>query len=160
VGIIRIDGSFDPENEKPSFARPLLLQLVFFYPAVLIAGLPFFALYDAFMKSVFGIVKRDDPLNALGVFIFIAVGFGVGWLVNRRLPSLSVAGEWVWLLPVTFFLVGFIHDVFWRCQFCSDARMLYFYSDGSDEGLTNLLVTWPAFSAEGYSLGVLLSGGT
>ena len=102
-------------------------------------------------------IKSESPLLAADAIIFGIVGLVLGWSTLTIRPFLRATAKWIWIVPVPLFVYGFLHDWLWPCKFCIDAKMLYFIPSGADEGLTTGLVTWPAFSLSGYSLGAWIT---
>jgi hypothetical protein len=94
-------------------------------------------------------IKRGSPLLAADAIIFGLVGLLLGWCTLTIRPSLLANARWIWIVPVPIFAFSFLHDWLWRCELCTDTKILYFYS----AGLTSGLITAPAFSLSGYSVG-------
>jgi hypothetical protein len=92
-------------------------------------------------------IKPDSPLRPGYCVIVGIVGLIFGWSTARAKPSMATTGKWIWIVPVPFFAYSFLHDWFWPCEFCPNAKTAYFYSAELE------LVTAPAFSLLGYSIG-------
>jgi hypothetical protein len=102
-------------------------------------------------------ISRDSPFRLGDLVMWGIVGLPAGWSVARAKLSIVGTGKWIWVLPVPILAYNFLHDWFWRCEFCRDATMVYFYSSAD---LTRGLITGPAFSLTGYSLGSWIAGRT
>jgi hypothetical protein len=100
-------------------------------------------LYDAH-------ISRDSPFRLGDLVMWGIVGLLAGWSVARAKLSVVGTGKWIWVLPVPILAYSFLHDWFWPCEFCPDATTVYFYSSAD---LTRGLITGPAFSLAGYSIG-------
>ena len=61
---------------------------------------------------------------------------------------MAPTGEWIWIVPAPIFAYSFLHDWFWPCKFCPAAKTAYFSSSAELQ-----LLTVPAFSLSGYSIG-------
>lgn len=92
---------------------------------------------------------RDSPLRLGGLLIVGIAGLGTGWATSRGIPSVVSTARWIWIIPVPLLAYGFLHDWLWRCQFCRDPLTTYFYPSHDLDGI----LTWPAFSLSGYSIG-------
>ena len=77
-----------------------------------------------------------------------AVGIILGWSCARAKTSMAPTGEWIWIVPAPIFAYSFLHDWFWPCKFCPAAKTAYFSSSAELQ-----LLTVPAFSLSGYSIG-------
>jgi hypothetical protein len=124
-------------------------QLLYGYVFVELFASAASPLYDAH-------IRRDSAFRVGDLVIRGMVGVLAGWLAARTKLSVVGTGKWIWILPVPILAYSFLHDWLWRCQFCTDAKTLYFYS----AGLTRDLVTFPAFSLSGYSIGSWIASRT
>ncbi len=141
--------------DRPSRGVPFILQLLLVYPCAALLAWPLLSLYDHEL-AVHGFGRGGDPMYALDAVFFAAAGLLLGWIAGRRWPQLRVSGRWIWIVPAVIFLWEFLPAWISPCRFCSDAKMLFFYSDGRDEGLSSALFTWPAVSIGAYSLAMYL----
>jgi hypothetical protein len=117
---------------------------------IVVGGGVIFALVRMYHDTVYNAqIKRGSPLRSGDAIIFGIAGLLVGWLTARAKLSVVASGKWIWIVPVPLFVCSFLHNWLWRCQFCPDAKTVYFYSSAGLDGM----LTWPAFSLSGYSIG-------
>lgn len=85
--------------------------------------------------------------------VFLYVGFFVGWIAAKLVPSLIPAGLWIWILPVAILSIGLFHAVVYHnfTGYFED-----FYVTGANEGLGVIFVTIPALASAGYSAGMVM----
>lgn len=137
------------ETDEPTFFDHFwwyLLQLIFSAPAVTIAGIPVWALLSALHLSSDYQPHRFAGIEALvGLFL----GMFAGSWMERRAPLLASSGRWIWLAPAILILPGVLS----RQLHPSVVPTLSEYWFG----LGALLITLPACSVTGYSVGMALA---
>jgi hypothetical protein len=94
-------------------------------------------LYAYFVLGMVSVLRTH--MRSSDLAIVTAVGSILGWSTAKAVASMAATGKWIWIVPVPFLAYNFIHDWFWPCKFCPDARAAYFYPSA---GLQ--LVTAPA----------------
>jgi hypothetical protein len=106
---------------------------------------------------------NGDPRRALVGGIFLVAGTIVGGISSVYRPALVPSGRWIWTAPVLLFVLVFGFDM--SRSDPSEAYtttsyiiMIYFYSNGNDEGLTSYFATYPALASIGYSFSMWLVG--
>lgn len=98
--------------------------------------------------------KEDSALRPLDIVIFLLAGLIVGSVTARVRPTTIPTGKWIWIIPVPVLAYSFLHDWLFPCQFCPDAKLVYFYSISDLNGIPR----WIASTLSGYSLGMWISG--
>ena len=121
-------------------------QLVLCYPATLLAGAPFsFVLYKCGLSG-------EHPSNVYfagyQALICLFLGPVIGWYAGRLASSFVSTGRWIWVAPAILLLWDIVASEF------PHSLPEYLFATGSNEGLGVFLLTLPACSATGYSLGM------
>ena len=139
--------------EKPSRGIAVLVvlaQMTLVYPVAALLSWPLLTLYSRLLLR-FGVHDLNNPLHAFDVLIFAILGAALGLLMSRLGSYIRRTGQWAGVVPFLVFLLGFIHDAVWSCDYCGDAKINYFVSGGT-EGLRTALITWPAICLAAYSI--------
>jgi len=139
-------------QERPAPVGAFIDQLMLVPIAIGILSLPLSRICSALIHALSS-AEEASPLEALNVVLLTAIGWCLGLLVSKHETAWRDAGRFIWVVPVGFFLFAFIVDTLSPPP-SVDVVANYFYPSGSDEGFTRLLVTDPAFSTIGYSLGL------
>jgi hypothetical protein len=142
---------FETKLEAPSKLPEILRyfgQLLCSYPAVMIAGAPFLLLL-----SLIGL-GGDHGFAGYKILVSLLVGPFVGRVVGRSSPELVRTGKWIWALPAIFVIPGIVSDLLRAGPWLPET----FFATSSNEGLAVYLISLPAFSAIGYSIGMALVG--
>lgn len=132
-------------------ASRYVAQLVFSYPAAMLASLPVTSLLAGFGFSG----DRGPGIHFAGYEILacLLLGTSVGWAVGRFQPSWVRTGQWIWIVPVMIVGPDFLRQI----HHLSLAYLPgYFFATGGNEGLEVYLFTLPTCAAAGYSLGMIL----
>ncbi|MGA2184890.1 MAG: hypothetical protein ABSH47_17870 [Bryobacteraceae bacterium] len=142
----------DRKRELLPTALRYFLQLVSSYPVVMLAGFPLSRLL-----SVFGLSGEHPSQTHFAGYLALSclfVGPFIGWVVGHKVPSFVPSGRWIWVLPTVIFCPGVAGDLLSRQQIPWLPESVF--ATGSNEGLGVFLVTLPACSALGYSIGMAL----
>jgi hypothetical protein len=120
----------------------------------MLAGAPFFALL-----SVLGF-GGEHPAHihfaGYDALVCLSVGLIAGWVIGCVSPTLVPSGRWIWVLPAIVSLPDMVREglasgpVPWLPE--------SWFVAGTNEGLGVYLLTLPACSALGYSIGMRLAG--
>jgi hypothetical protein len=78
-----------------------------------------------------------------------------GWITGRMAPSLAPTGRWTWVIGAMVLIPSIVHATATRPVPWLPEE---FFVTGANEGLSVVLLTLPACSAIGYSIGMLLLG--
>jgi len=120
---------------------------------------PFTALPVLMILSIVGErVGFELPRGAFGleiVLVPMALSFVMGWIAQRRWPWLFRAGRFVWILPVSMFIYGFLLSVYREPVVMVISE--YFLPSAGDEGVIKLFETMPTASSCGYVLGLIVA---
>jgi hypothetical protein len=136
-------------------AFPFILQLFVVPFLVGILALPLLGIFERLALNLFS-TRDGSPVIAFEVVIWLGVGFGIGKLVSTYLEALSATGQWIWVVSTGLFIATFGSDILMQPPFVN-VLSNYFYPTGSDEGFARALFTEPAFSAMGYSAGIVVA---
>lgn len=121
-------------------------QLVLCYPATLLVGAPF-----SFVLSRCGL-SGEHPSNVYfagyQALICFSIAPIIGWYAGRLVPALVSTGRWIWVAPAILLLWDIVASEF------PHRLPEYLFATGGNEGLGVFLLTLPACSATGYSLGM------
>ena len=127
------------------------IQLISAVPGVMVASIPFWA-----ALSALGLSAKYQPRGFAGyeALVSLFAGIPAGWWMARRVPRLISTGRWIWLAPAAVVLTGFLYEqlhagVPWLSAYLFASRV---------EGITVLMLTLPACSAMGYSIGMAFAG--
>lgn len=104
-----------------------------------------------------------EPLRSIiGIVWYFFIGWGLAFAlargIHRAFPRASLAGLWIWPLPLLIFTAVFIHDcgIFPMRQVMSE----FFYPGANGEAWWAFFVfTYPTCSCIVYSLGMLFARG-
>ncbi|PWU12078.1 MAG: hypothetical protein C5B51_01375 [Terriglobia bacterium] len=139
--------------EMPLLAKvwSFFLQLLIAIPGVMIASQPIVT-----ALSLFGLSTKRQPWEFAGFEAIVSLVTGVlaGRLTGARAPHMVSTGRWIWLPLATLIVPDILREqihpkpVPWLSEYL-------FASQG--EGLGVYLLTLPACSAIGYSLGISLT---
>ena len=144
--------------DRPGLWPPLLryfAQLFLCYPAVLIAARPFTALIRV-LGFTGDYPSRIHFAGYDALICLVVAGPIVGYLTGRFVPPLMGSGRWIWALPAAFLVWDSIDLALMVQTVPYLPGKLFAY--GGNEGLGVYLLTLPACSAMGYSLGMALVG--
>jgi hypothetical protein len=98
------------------------------------------------------------PLGIVGkliwyVFFVWGIGFYLALMVHRFFPRAAKEGRWVWVVPMSFFLLAFIRDALMSSL--PHVLTEFFYPGPNGEsGWALMLITYPTCAAILYSLGM------
>jgi hypothetical protein len=115
-------------------------------------------LVGLFFEGLLHIRATSLAADLLGYLIFSSVGFALGYVIQIGIPrSYQSAGRWVWVLPVSILVLGFI-DEFRRVS-ADKAIVDYFVGrpDIPDSGLGMVFFAWPAVATCFYSAGLVVA---
>lgn len=139
-------------SRLPSILR-YFSQLIVSYPLAMLAGLPLSA-----ALSVLGLGEHGQDIYFAGyrAMVCLVAGSFIGWIIGRRVPHLVPTGRWIWALPGFVVFLAIVGDflVSMSIPWLPET----FFATSSNEGLGVYLLTLPAFSALGYSVGMALVG--
>lgn len=129
-----------------------LAQGFVFYPLVLFGSLPIFATYRSSLiaKPIWNHLTGSHVADAL---VVLAVGVALGIVLGHLYPGLREMGVWIG----AFAAIPFLFECLSRALQSSAGPWEASHTPAGDEGLTVILVTLPAFSGLGYSVGLLVS---
>ncbi len=131
------------------------LQLISSYPATMLVVLPLAVLLGSFGLS------GDHPSHihfaGYEALLCLLVGPWIGYTAAWLAPTLAPTGRWMWV-PASPVVISLIVKAMLPPQRVPWLPEEFFVTAGN-EGLSVVLLTLPACSAMGYSIGVLLAGG-
>lgn len=88
-----------------------------------------------------------------------ALGLVLGFLVHRNSPKARATGRWIWVLPLSFLLLGILWDLYAVSVPYIFEDYFYWSHPGRNEGpLLRDLLTYPAWSSIWYSVGIVIAG--
>ncbi len=132
-----------------------LSQLVLSYPSTMFAAWTVSLLLSAFG---FPSGRHSGQIYFAGyqALLCLFVGPVVGRVIGNLLPGAITAGRWLWVLGVPVLVLALNHGAPHGPILTLPEE---FFSTGGNEGAGVFLVTLPACSAIGYSLGMALAPG-
>lgn len=144
---------FQPQGRQSSWAPFILQQVIsLFSGLVLLIALIAASVFIPGASPVLEVASRSD---AVGLSVLIGLSFSLGYLVQKRWPSSCRTGCWVWVIPVSLWVVSFATDL--MSKPLQQVAASYFDSSyGEDEHLPLVFGTVPTLSACAYAAGVSL----
>jgi len=130
------------------------LQLLFSYPVVLIASIPFSTVFSKLGFS--GEHSSGKFFGGYEALVCLFVAPFIGWIVARLKPSFVPSGRWIWILPVMVIVPDTIRQLLHQQSIPWLPE--YFFATAGNEGLGVYLFTLPMCSAAGYSVGMFFTG--
>ncbi len=103
-----------------------------------------------------------SPFSSIGLQLFnpaviLFLGFAAGFIVRNRRRDSSSVGGWIWCLPVTLLLAAIVWDLI---TFHFDWNLIwkdyFFWSRGEMGPIGRDILTYPAVSCLGYSVGTVV----
>jgi hypothetical protein len=103
-----------------------------------------------------------SPFGSIGLQLFNPVaifflGFAAGFIVRTRRRDSSGVGAWIWCLPVALLLAAIVSDLI---TFHFDWNLIwteyFFWSQGDMGPILRDILTYPAVSCLGYSVGTVV----
>jgi hypothetical protein len=139
---------FETLNTPRQFPWRYFVQLLLLYPASWTAG----ALVSPLLSSI----GNHGRVHFAGYdcVLLLCIGTAAGWAMARTVPSFRASGEWIWVVPLLLLIWDLVRSL--RSPYAWPAESLF--ATPGEGAIGPYVGGIPAFSAIGYSTGLLAFG--